>query len=338
MGLSITYRRLFWEVGPAPAPATGQHCTVLYCGNLGSRPGALWHHVSTFGGDACSLNSTDTINGGDAATAILNPGSPLPFSPILFCTITTSRPRTQPPRRAMPQWPLPRSFMMDDEEMAKKNDDLPRSRQTRTASWQHTSKPHALRRSSAGRFIVYTLLFIFAIYVYGQSRGGGIYYEDGETPLRGGGRFVSQHRGPGGAGYGFDDSLDLIDDRKHDMSKNKPKHKGQGKGKTSGQATVPEPVYFTGPIQFPRLAMSLRASGSSGGRNPRNRNVLIAASSLRAVANLLPFACQMASDELSSMHVAVMSRSEVPIKDLLAINGVTEECNIRVHGTSCVYD
>lgn len=224
---------------------------------------------------------------------------------------------------------------MDDEEMAKKDDDLPRSRRhTRAASWQ-ANKPHAMRRSSAGRFAIYTLFVVFLLYIYSQYRGGGVYYEDGETPLRSPGRFMSQHRG---AGYGFDDSLDLIDDRKHDMSKNKQKPKGQAKGKQSGQATVSEPAYFTGPIQFPRLAMSLRASGSSGGRNPRNRNILIAASSLRAVANVLPFACQMAGDDLSSIHVAIMSRHDVPIKDLLAINGVTEDCHIRVHGTFCIFD
>ena len=90
---------------------------------------------------------------------------------------------------------------------------------------------------------------------------------------------------------------------------------------------------YDGPVLFPWLAQSLNAIGSTQGNQPKNRNVLFAAASLKSAATLLPMACQMASVRQNYVHFAFFGRSDIPLKELLKINGVALECPVILHGT-----
>lgn len=64
-----------------------------------------------------------------------------------------------------------------------------------------------------------------------------------------------------------------------------------------------------------------------------NKNVLFAASSLKSAAALLPIACQMGTELRSYVHFALMSRSEIGLNELRAVNGVDDSCHIIFHGS-----
>lgn len=96
--------------------------------------------------------------------------------------------------------------------------------------------------------------------------------------------------------------------------------------KTSAQ-DVPSQDY-EGSIQFTKLAASLRPHLSW----PREDNVLFALPTLRSTSNLIPFACEMARNNRSTVHVALMGRQEVSVKDILKVNGITgEDCPVYWH-------
>ncbi|EGU80672.1 hypothetical protein FOXB_08813 [Fusarium oxysporum f. sp. conglutinans Fo5176] len=81
-------------------------------------------------------------------------------------------------------------------------------------------------------------------------------------------------------------------------------------------------VYHRGPLKFPELAETLRNIQGTGGAYERNKNILFAASSINSASTLLPMACQMSAQEKNHVHFALMSRKEIPIKELLEINGI----------------
>ncbi|KAJ4310097.1 hypothetical protein N0V84_011147 [Fusarium piperis] len=88
---------------------------------------------------------------------------------------------------------------------------------------------------------------------------------------------------------------------------------------------------YNGPLRFPELAKTLRNIQGTGGSYEKNRNVLFAASSLKSVSTLLPMACQMSAQDLNHVHFAVAGRSEVPLKELLQINGIDDSCKLFLH-------
>ncbi|OTB08170.1 hypothetical protein M426DRAFT_317274 [Hypoxylon sp. CI-4A] len=88
---------------------------------------------------------------------------------------------------------------------------------------------------------------------------------------------------------------------------------------------------FNGPIRFLDLAPTLHAISGTRGSMAVNRNVLFAASSLKSAAALLPIACQMGSELKSYVHFALMSRSDIDIKDLRKINGIDDSCQLIFH-------
>jgi hypothetical protein len=91
-------------------------------------------------------------------------------------------------------------------------------------------------------------------------------------------------------------------------------------------------VYHRGPLKFPELAETLRNIQGTGGAYERNKNILFAASSINSASTLLPMACQMSAQEKNHVHFALMSRKEIPIKELLEINGIDKSCKIYIHG------
>ncbi|KAK1635412.1 hypothetical protein BDP81DRAFT_450311 [Colletotrichum phormii] len=88
---------------------------------------------------------------------------------------------------------------------------------------------------------------------------------------------------------------------------------------------------YNGPVKFHRLANSLHAIAATKGSQPINQNVLFAASNLRSISSLLPFACKMGTELRSYVHFAVMSRSDINLDELKKINGVDDTCYIIWH-------
>lgn len=98
------------------------------------------------------------------------------------------------------------------------------------------------------------------------------------------------------------------------------------------QARSQQERNYGGPIQFPELDKTLQNIAGTGGSSERNRNVLFATGSLRSAATLLPMACQMAANEQNHVHFVLISRSEIPMADLLKANGLEESCKLFAHG------
>ncbi|KAJ4270246.1 hypothetical protein NW762_001922 [Fusarium torreyae] len=95
--------------------------------------------------------------------------------------------------------------------------------------------------------------------------------------------------------------------------------------------------YYNGPLKFPELADTLRNLQGTGGGYERNKNILFAASSIRSASALLPMACQMSAQDKNYVHFALMSRNEMPLKELLEINGIDESCKLFVHDARADY-
>lgn len=89
---------------------------------------------------------------------------------------------------------------------------------------------------------------------------------------------------------------------------------------------------FNGPVKFLELAQTLHAIGGTRGTMAMNRNVLFATSSLKSAATLLPIACQMGLELQNYVHFALMSRSDIDIRDLRKLNGIDDSCHIIFHG------
>ncbi|KAK2792734.1 hypothetical protein FQN52_002796 [Onygenales sp. PD_12] len=90
----------------------------------------------------------------------------------------------------------------------------------------------------------------------------------------------------------------------------------------SGMKDVSNTHYFGGPIKFYFLARSLYSVQGLRGYRQQNRIVLFAAADLKALADILPLACEMARYKLNRVHVAVMGRDEVSIEGIKLVNGL----------------
>jgi hypothetical protein len=90
--------------------------------------------------------------------------------------------------------------------------------------------------------------------------------------------------------------------------------------------------YYEGPVKFLNLPASLHKISLQGGYRSRNRNVLFAASTLQSVAALIPLACEMDRKGSNYVHMAFMGRNELPIDDILKVNGADKEgCGVSFH-------
>jgi hypothetical protein len=104
------------------------------------------------------------------------------------------------------------------------------------------------------------------------------------------------------------------------------------KSGSAGDGVAGTPRTYNGKLKFPELGTSLQAIAPTGGNKAKNRNVLFAAASLQSAAALLPLACDMAAEKQNYVHFALMGRSDMAMKDLLSINGIDSECPLILHG------
>jgi hypothetical protein len=94
------------------------------------------------------------------------------------------------------------------------------------------------------------------------------------------------------------------------------------KAPRAGQLT---PHTYDGEFRFYRLAKTLRGASHTDGYSKINRNVLFAMSSLKSASTLLPMVCEMATWNRNWVHAAFMGREDIPLQDLLDINGIDRE-------------
>ncbi|KAJ6444559.1 glycosyltransferase 2 [Purpureocillium lavendulum] len=214
------------------------------------------------------------------------------------------------------RWQLRR----DDEELAKKDDDLalPKHARQPGTRWQpvHTPRRGLVLRLVAYLAVVALLLFVLIRMI---SSGG-----DDASSLSG----LDRHRYPPSAPGIYDPPTQKrpppppLDPVPETNPKTKPK---------SPETTADQPKTYNGPIKFFELAASLRAISSTGGSSATNRNVLFAAASLESAATLLPMACRMAYEKRAYVHFAFAGRSSITLKELLQVNGIDKTCPMIMH-------
>lgn len=189
----------------------------------------------------------------------------------------------------------------NDEELAKKDDDL-NVRQPGASSGVWTAAVRTPRRRSVGRLIAYVLVVIGIVLtlsrLLGSSPNSAVDPHTNNIPS-------------------FEGSIP---------------QDGRDDGRRKSPAQVEPKKTYTGPIKLPGLGQSLHAIAGTQGKQVKNRNVLFAAASLRSAATVLPLACQMARERQNYVHFAFMGRSDIPLKELLKVNGIDmEECQMILH-------
>ena len=89
---------------------------------------------------------------------------------------------------------------------------------------------------------------------------------------------------------------------------------------------------YEGQIRFYYLASSLHSIARTMGHRDANRNVLFAASDLKAASDVIPLACEMARWKRNFVHVAIMGRDELSLEDVKRLNGAEKKtCNVYWH-------
>lgn len=106
---------------------------------------------------------------------------------------------------------------------------------------------------------------------------------------------------------------------------------------SSSAANDVETSDFDGPIRFAQLSTSLRNIEKKLEDGVDSNNVLFAAASLTGISELIPLACDMASEKTNNVHFAIMGRHELPMRTLLKVNGVgATECPVYWHGMQSI--
>lgn len=225
---------------------------------------------------------------------------------------------------------------LGDEEMAKKDDDLPIARSARHGTQWHGAGPRTSRRRSLVRIALY-IVGILALFLL-LRRLTYLPEEDIVRPYSAAGPGAGAASSPRFPDYGAkkpkmvpDGELPpkKQDDRRPSAGDAAGATKSQGKG-AAGKAATEAAGSYSGALKFPALGTSLRASGMAS--STKNQNVLFAAASLQSAAMMLPMACELAAEDGSSVHFALFSRSEITLSELLKMNGIDKQCQIRVHG------
>ncbi|EOA87071.1 uncharacterized protein SETTUDRAFT_89589 [Exserohilum turcica Et28A] len=93
------------------------------------------------------------------------------------------------------------------------------------------------------------------------------------------------------------------------------------------------PHAYDGQIRYFRLASTLRSDASrTSGYEKKNQNIIFAMSSLKSASTLLAMACDMAKLNRNYVHAVFMGRDNIPLEDLLHINGIdTASCSVTWH-------
>lgn len=198
--------------------------------------------------------------------------------------------------------PSPRLFP-GDEELGKRDDDH-RLRTKPIAPWHYRRWP--LRRNT--KRIGLALLALIALYYFVKNI---------PTDLKQPSVRPSYDHSPSRGGV---------------MPRPRPPATEKTQGAATGDKSVGEKHWYNGPIKFYELATSLYAIPKVKGATDFNKNVVFAASNLKSAGTLLPLACEMAKWKRNDVHFAFMGRDEIPMKTLQEINGITADCNVRMHG------
>ena len=198
------------------------------------------------------------------------------------------------------------SIFPGDKELGKKDDDhRPASNgPILPGSWNARRQVSSIRR----RRIIYVVLCLFAIFLFIKNiptdLGSNRYKKDSRV----------SSKGP---------SLGL------------PTQQGPPSGKPPRPADLngDDEHYFTGPVSFYKLALTLHGVASLASRSGRNKNILFAASSLKSASEIMPLACEMASLKNNDVHFAFMGREDLEISEIKEINGINDDdCNVHWHG------
>ncbi|PON29473.1 hypothetical protein TGAM01_v201722 [Trichoderma gamsii] len=232
-----------------------------------------------------------------------------------------------PPSASRGGWSLSQLWRDDEEKASKKDDDLGLPRHSKHAEhWQPAPKA-SLGVASVLRLILYAIAFFLTAYglfrVIGPAAGASSLDPANLMPMYEKPRPPPRYDEPR-----MEEDPPIIKTPKTPKTP-KPQAKSDGSG-TKAAADPSKP--YNGPLKLPHLGSSLEAIMlETQGRMQHNRNVLFSAASLKSAALLLPMACQMATERQSYVHFALMSRSDISIKELLAINGIDKSCPLVMH-------
>jgi hypothetical protein len=194
---------------------------------------------------------------------------------------------------------LGKTMLPGDEELGKKDDDhkyLP-ARRSGWSIWTHTFR---WRR----RRILLALVGLVLVYYFFLGTGDVYNHEETSDRLHPIGQPITPtYEKP----TGYDD--------------NEPTGPPPGIQKPKdGEQT---PHTYDGQIRFFRLAKTLRPSASeTNGYERRNRNILFAVSDLKSASTLMAMVCEMSKWNRNHVHAAFMGRGDIPLEDLLDINGI----------------
>ena len=201
--------------------------------------------------------------------------------------------------------PLPAWGLGFDEELGKRDDDLkPRRRSTMrsSASSPLWTAPFRFRRKRI-LFVALVLAFIYVMFWIASQITP---VDEGQAPMA---PFRLRDMLPSGPATG---------------STERPPEK-DGDPRLTRR-------YYNGPIQYPKLAITLYAASRTMGHGSENRNVLFAAANLKSVAALIPLACEMSRWQRNKVHFVLMGRDEATVNDILEVNGVQVQCSVAWHG------
>lgn len=204
------------------------------------------------------------------------------------------------------------TMLAADEELGKKDDDR-RFRPARKSGWPAWSHPLRWRRRRTLLAVTGLLLLYYLFHAPADDYNGGLAQQQ---------KYPSTLTPPTTSTYYQKPSANDDDDNDNDEPTGPPP------GVRKPKRGDPTPHVYDGQVRFFRLASSLRSSASStGGYDQDNSNVLFAVSSLKSISVLLSLACDMSKWNRNHVHVAFMGRDDIPLDDLLHINGIDKtEC------------
>ncbi|KAF2788880.1 hypothetical protein K505DRAFT_328622 [Melanomma pulvis-pyrius CBS 109.77] len=192
---------------------------------------------------------------------------------------------------------LGKTILPSDEERGKKDDDHRRRSTTQIPTWGFLKTPLRWRR----RRILLTVVGMYLVYLVIHNIPNGI------VALQGQGRTTVP----------VDENVETF---------------GPPPGTSAPTDGGPLSHTYAGPVKFYRLSTSLHGASHTQGFYALNRNVLFAISNLKSAATLLPMICEMSKWSRNWVHAAFMGREDIPLQDLLEINGVDKEkCPVMWH-------
>lgn len=237
------------------------------------------------------------------------------------------------PSPATRGWSLSQLWRDDEEMASKKDDDLALPRHAKPGDQWQAAPKGSMRRTAVLRLAVYAVVLFTVAYglikVVGPGASDSSLDPAHLMPL-----YDRPHAPPRYDAPRMEEEGPSIKKPKTPKTP-KAQAKPDAPGPDESKAAAEPARTYNGPLRLPDLGPSLQAIiTETSGRLPKNRNVLFAAGSLRSAALLLPMACQMATERQNYVHFALMSRSDVPMEELLAINGIDESCPLLAHGTT----